>query len=104
MIATREPTGGGCASRARATSIISRPDRARITPACSNAARQIRSLPASEAVCEAAARAPATERPVLATMTGACGVTRAAESKNARPCARDSRKKQRVRLAGSAPR
>ena len=77
---TRGRAGTGCASSARAVSIISSPDRARIMPAWSTAARQIRSLPARAAVWDRAARTPAAERPVLATMTGLVRVTARAAS------------------------
>ena len=54
-------------------------------------------------MCDAAARAPAAERPVLATITGLSTPVRRAVSTNARPSARDSRRKHSVAVAGSRP-
>jgi hypothetical protein len=79
-IPTRGPAGTGCQSRALAASTISRPLRATTTPACRKAASQTLALPARAAVWEVAARAPASLRPVLATMIGLRGVMARARS------------------------
>ena len=80
ITATRGPAGGGWLSRARAASIISSPERTWTIPAWVKAAVHAASRPAREAVCDRAARAPAAERAVRATITGLRGVTRRASS------------------------
>ena len=70
MIATRGPAGSGWPSSARAASSSSCPDPTSTIPACRNTPRQIALSAASAAVCDDAARAPASDRPVLTTTTG----------------------------------
>ena len=104
MIATRGPAGSGLAvERAGGVEqLLARSAPRRSRPAGTRPARPPR-VAASAAVCDAAARAPASDFPVLATITGLVGVTvRRAVSTNARPSARDSRRKHSVRGGGVA--
>ena len=86
---------------ARAASRSSCPLVTSTIPACRNAPPHTASRPARAAVCDAAARAPAPERPDLRTTTGLSAATRRARSTKERPSGRDSSRKHRVRVASS---
>src|ERR1019366_2099974 len=78
-IATRLPAGAGCAQSSVATSNSSCTVSTRTTPACSNSASTVTSEADSNApVREAAARAPAAERPPFTATIGFARLTRRA--------------------------
>ena len=77
-IATRRPRGTGWWARSVATSNSSSSVFVRMMPACRNSASTIASLEASAPVCDAAARAPAADRPALTAMIGLRRATRRA--------------------------
>jgi hypothetical protein len=85
-IATRPPRGTGWLARIIATSNSSSIVSVRITPAWAISASTATSLPASEPVCELAARAPAPVRPLF---TATIGLSRATSR-------RDRKKRARV--------
>ena len=69
-IATRRPRNGRCDRRTLARSSISSIDSARMIPACSSRADTTVSPDARAAVCDAAARLPASVRPAFTATIG----------------------------------
>ncbi len=89
--ATRRPRGSGCDENKAAASISSSSVRARSTPAWRNSASIAASDPASAAVCELAARAPAAVVPAFSARIGFRRATRRASRANLRGLPNDSR-------------
>ena len=77
-MATRSPAGTGWLASSRARSKSSSMVSVRITPAWPKSASTATSRPASEPVCELAARAPDSVRPLLTTTMGLRRATRRA--------------------------
>ena len=78
--ATRRPRGSGWLERSAATSTSSSSVRARMTPAWRKSASTAASEPASAAVCELAARAPAAVVPAFSARIGLLRATRRGEA------------------------
>ena len=79
-MATRRPRGTGWLARSIATSNSSSIVSVRMTPAWPSSASTPTSMPAREPVCELAARAPASVRPLFTTTMGLVRETRRAIS------------------------
>ena len=90
-IATRRPLGSGCVERSAAASISSSSVVARSTPAWWKSASTACSEPASAAVWEPAARAPALDVPLFIARIGFLRATRRAIRPNRRGLPNDSR-------------
>ncbi len=90
-MATLRPNGSGCVESSAAASISSSSVRARKTPAWWKSAATASSEPASAAVCEPAARAPAVEVPLFIARIGFFRATRPAIWANRRGLPNDSR-------------
>ena len=90
-IATRRPRGSGCVESSAAASISSSSVSARNTPAWWKSASTAFSDPASAAVCDPAARAPALDVPLFIARIGFLRATRLAIRPKRRGFPNDSR-------------
>jgi len=90
-IPTRRPAGTGCVASSIATSNNSSIVFVRITPACAHSASTPAAAPASEPVCEDAARMPARVVPLFTATIGFVRPTRRAISMKRRGFPNDSR-------------
>ena len=89
-IATVLPAGTGWVASSAAVSIRSPKPGTTMTPACWNRASLVTSGVATAAVCEAAARCPASERPASTASTGMLAATLRAVRANLRGLPNDS--------------
>ena len=90
-MATRGPVGSGWACNRAAASRSSPTERVAVMPAWVNSAPRVMVRVAAAAVCEAAARRPASVRPASTVNTGIRRVTRRAVREKARGLPKDSR-------------
>jgi hypothetical protein len=90
-IATRPPAGTGWPASRAAASISSPISRVAMMPACPNSGPRVTMGVAAAAVCEAAARCAASERPASTVRTGMLAPTRRAVRPNLRGLPNDSR-------------
>ena len=90
MTATRLPAGSGWLASRAAASTSSPRLRAAMMPAWANSASWVTSGVAAAAVCDAAARWPADERPLITVSTGIRWPTRRAVRANLRGLPNDS--------------
>ena len=108
-IAIRLPLGFLQREKASATSSSSLGVSTRMTPAWFRAASKIFSLPAKEPVCDTAARAPASLRPILMAAIGLFRVVRRAFSRKSLPSLTESTRRPSMyimttRVSSSWPR
>jgi hypothetical protein len=90
-MATRPPLGTGWVANRAAVSSSSPMSRVATMPACSNSASRVTIGVAADAVCEAAARCPAAERPACTVRTGMLAPACRAVRLNLRGLPNDSR-------------
>ncbi len=98
---TRLPRGTGWFAISIATSNSSSIVSVRITPACAHIALTAESAPASEPVCDEAARMPAPVRPLFTAAIGFLRPTRRAISRKRRGFPNDSRYSSTTSVPGS---
>ena len=101
-IATRFPFGSGCCAKAVASVNISLNVPTRSTPHCSSRVSTATSVPASDPVCEKAARAPAAVRPDLTASIGFLRVVRRVAAANLAGLPNDSRYMRMTLTRGSS--